>query len=103
MAKKANFLKGAMVGALLGVAAALFLAPKTGKKLREDTKRMAADFYKYAAPRAKKIAKLGGEQYKVFLENSLKAYASAKKLSTKEVAALAKEVHKSWRHIKKYF
>lgn len=103
MAKKTNFLKGALVGALLGVAAGLFLAPKTGKKLREDTKRMAADFYRYAAPRAKKIAKFGGKQYKIFLENSLKAYASAKKLSDAELASLTKEVHKSWRHIKRYF
>jgi gas vesicle protein len=39
-----NFLAGLGVGALIGAAAALMMAPKTGSETRDDLKAMSDDF-----------------------------------------------------------
>ncbi|MDR0300011.1 MAG: YtxH domain-containing protein [Streptococcaceae bacterium] len=44
MAKKSGFLGGAILGAAIGVAAALFAAPKKGTELRKDALEKYHDF-----------------------------------------------------------
>ena len=39
-----SFLLGALVGGVIGAAAALFLAPKTGKEMREDLGQQANEW-----------------------------------------------------------
>lgn len=98
-----KILEGVLAGAALGVAAGMLLAPKPGKKLRKDIHDMAADIYKRAAPKLKKMKKLGEAEYKAFMDSAAKTYGKAKKLSEKEIAALRKEARGSWKHLSKHF
>lgn len=98
-----KIVEGVLAGAALGVAAGMLLAPKAGEKIRKDIKNMAADVYKTAAPKLKKMKKIGEAEYKAFMSNAAKTYGKAKKLSEKEIAALSKEAQDSWKHLRKHF
>ncbi len=97
-----KLLEGALVGAVLGVAAGLLLAPKSGKKLRGDIKKLSGDFYRYIAPQVKKMKKMGEAQFNELVTKGAKNYAKAKKLSLAEQKMLATEAKRSWKHIKKH-
>ncbi len=102
VSKKEKLLEGALVGAVLGVAAGMLLAPESGKKLREDIKKLPGDFYRYMAPRVKKLKKASEKQYDAFVSEGVKNYVKAKKLSASEEKMLKNEVKRSWTHIKKH-
>ena len=57
MGNKKKIMGGALIGAVLGIAAGMLMAPKKGKELRKDVKKISADFYKSIAPKLKKIKK----------------------------------------------
>ena len=97
-----KFLGGALIGSVLGVAAALLLAPESGKEMQQDIKKRAGEFYKYLAPKAKKLKKMGEQEYRDFLAQATESYAKSKKLSLEEKDALIKEVKHSWKHLKKH-
>ena len=97
-----KLLGGALVGAALGVAAGLLLAPESGKKLRGDLKRRSAEFYTYLSPRIKKMKKIGEKEYGQFVKNATKSYSKAKRLSSAEAKALAAEAQKTWKHLQKH-
>lgn len=54
-----DFLIGALIGGMVGAATALFLAPKSGKELREDI-NVQTDFLKERASDWKDIARVKG-------------------------------------------
>ncbi|MDO8516232.1 MAG: YtxH domain-containing protein [bacterium] len=95
-------LEGALIGAVLGVAAGLLLAPSSGKKLRKDIKNRTADFYRYLAPQVKKLKRVSEAQYHAFVAQGVKNFAKAKKLSLAEEKMLAAEAKRSWGHFKKH-
>lgn len=97
-----KLLEGALVGAVLGVVAGLLITSEPGKKVGRDIKRLSGDFYNYLAPRVKKLKKVGEAQYGAFVDEGVKHYARAKKLSLVEQRVLAKEAKRSWGHIKKH-
>lgn len=97
-----KMLEGALVGAVLGVAAGLLITSEPGKKMRKDIKKLSGDFYNYLAPQVKKLKKVGEAQYGAFVDEGVKHYARAKRLSIEEQKILAKEAKKSWGHIKKH-
>lgn len=102
VSKKEKLLEGALVGAVLGVAAGMLLAPESGKKLREDIKKLPGDFYRYMAPRVKKLKKVGEKQYDAFVDEGVKNYVKAKKLSVSEEKMLKNETRRFWKNIKKH-
>ena len=67
-------IKSGLVGATLGVAAGIMLAPESGKKFRGDIKKKSAEFYAYLAPKLKKIKKVGEEEYDSFVQNAIKSF-----------------------------
>src|SRR3989338_4679063 len=97
-----KFLEGAAAGLALGVAATIFLSSKKGKELREDVKEKMADFYKYIAPKVKKMGKMGEKEYKEFMKNAVAHYSKAKKVSGDVAKEIMKETQKSWRHFSKH-
>jgi gas vesicle protein len=97
-----KFLKGAVAGLALGVAASIFLSSKKGKELREDVKDKMADFYKYIIPKVKKIEKMGEKEYKEFMKNAVGQYSKAKKISEDVAKELVKETQKSWHYFTKH-
>lgn len=106
-AKKGNggvLLEGALVGAALGVAAGLLLAPESGKKMRKDIKRLSGDFYQYLAPQVKKLKQVGETEYHALVAKGAEQYAKAKKLSLGDgtVKTLVAEAKRSWGHLRKH-
>lgn len=97
-----KLLEGALAGAVLGAAAGLLLAPESGKALRRDAKRKTAEFYKQLAPQLKRMKKMGEKEYQMAVKKTMANYGKAKRLSAKEVLALTKEAHASWKELKKY-
>ncbi len=100
--KGGKLLEGALVGAVLGVAAGMLLAPKSGKKMRKDIKEISGDFYRYITPQVKRMKRMGEAQYNALMAKGLKNYAKAKRLSSAEEKAIKMEAKRSWRHIKKH-
>ncbi len=100
MAKR--FLKGALIGAALGVAAGLMLAPEEGKKFQKDAKKKYAKFYAEVAPKLKKMREVGEKDFKIFIKQAAENYAKAKKMSEPERRTLGKEAQALWKHLSKH-
>ncbi|MHB0978347.1 MAG: YtxH domain-containing protein [Minisyncoccota bacterium] len=102
--KKNNTIKlieGGLIGAALGIAAGIILAPESGKKFRNDVKNKSAEFHAYLAPRFKKMKRVGEKEYDLLINKAAKSYTKTKSLSEKEGRALIAEAKKSWEYIKK--
>jgi len=102
--KKGNAVKmieGGIIGAALGIAAALVLAPKSGKKFRGDVSKKAAEFQAYLAPRFKKMKDIGEEEYNNLVQKSIKTFAKAKRLTAEEGQDLVNHAKKSWEDIER--
>ena len=99
---KGKLLGGALVGAALGVAAGLLLAPESGKKLRGEVKKKSAEFYAHLSPKLKKMKKVGEKEYGLFIKNAVKSYGKAKQLSSRQQKILVAEAQKTWKHLQKH-
>ena len=95
-------LGGALIGAALGVAAGMLLAPASGKKFRSDMGKRSAAFYAHLAPRLKKAKRMGEREYRVFVKEAARNYSKARRLSAHEERAIVAHAHKSWRHLKRH-
>lgn len=93
-----RFLEGAVAGIALGIAGAIFLNSKRGKKLKKGIQEVTADFYEYAAPKVKKLGKITEAEYKKFITHAAEQYAKAKKISKGVASKLIKEAEDSWDH-----
>lgn len=97
-----RILAGALVGAAIGVGAGLLLASGSGKKIGAGIKKMSGEFYRYVAPRLKKLKKIGEAEYHQLMIEGANDFSKAKKLSLAEGRALSLEAKRSWGHIKKH-
>jgi len=77
--KTTDFLKGVLIGGLIGAAAGILFAPKSGKETREDIARKTDEIIKKAK-----------EEYEVALEKSKNAYETAIR-KAKEIQSMARE------------
>lgn len=104
--KEGKFLKGTMVGMVLGVLASVLITSESGKKMRKemgrDMKKLSGDFYRYMTPQVKKFKRVGEAQYNTFVDENVKKYARIKKLSLSEEKRLVREAKRSWKHIQKH-
>jgi gas vesicle protein len=100
--KKVSFIEGALIGTALSIAAGLFLQSKKGKKLREDIKEKAAEFYAYLAPKLKNMKQLGEKEFSQFIETAAKDYAKVKKITSEELKVLITDAKSTWQHLKKH-
>lgn len=107
MAKnKGKLLEGALIGAVLGVAAGMFLASETGKKLEKkagkNIKKLSGEFYHYIASQAKKLKHVGQVEFNNLVQDGAKKFAKAKNLSLAEEKVLVAEAKRAWGNIKKH-
>lgn len=96
-------IEGALAGAVLGVAAGMFINSVKGKNIQKDVKQHVADFYKSVAPKVKKIKKMTEDEFKAFMEVAVVKYGKSKKMTEKEIQDLTKEVKMGWKHLSKHF
>ncbi|HPL62587.1 MAG: YtxH domain-containing protein [Syntrophales bacterium] len=91
MGREADFLKGVLVGGLIGAALGILFAPKSGKETREDIARKTEELVTKAK-----------EEYERNLEKSKKAYDNMMvhfKSIQSEVKRKAEEVHEKLDHL----
>jgi gas vesicle protein len=101
--KNFKFLQGAVIGAILGTAAGMFINSKKGKEMTEDIKDIMADFYKSVSPKIKKLGKLTEKEYKEFIKSAAEKYSKAKEISEDKAKELMDGAQKSWKHFYKHF
>ena len=97
-----KILTGTLVGAALGVVAGMLLSPKSGKEMRNDVSKLPADFYRYIAPKIKKMKQVSEAQYHSLVEKGVQQYATAKRLTLDEGKMLLLEAKRSWNHMKRH-
>jgi gas vesicle protein len=96
-----KLLEGALLGAVLGVVAGILLAKETEGKAPVDIKKLSGDFYRYIAPKIKRLKEISEEQYNIFIAQSVENFVKIKKLSLTEEKILTAEAKRSWKRIKK--
>jgi len=82
--KKIEFLKGLLIGGLIGAAAGILFAPKSGKETREDISRKTQELLVKAK-----------DEYEIALEKSKKAYEAAVEKMKDVQAAVKKKAHEA--------
>ncbi len=97
-----KFLRGAAAGLALGVGASIFLSTKKGKKFKKEIDGIVADFYKYTAPRLKKIGKMSQQEYEDFMEKAAVEYVKAKNISADNIDKIVKSAKNSWDYFSEY-
>ena len=85
-----SFLLGAIVGGVIGAAAALFLAPKTGKEMRDDFSTQAAQL-KEKGIEISAIAKDKATEYSSVAKDKAVEFSSIAKDKATEYTSTAKE------------
>lgn len=99
--KKVTIIAGAVIGAALGVAAGLLMPKNAGKKVQQEFKARSGEFYKFLAPRLKRLKHVGEREYKALVDQAAKSYAELKDISAKEMTDLAKSAKDSWGEMRK--
>lgn len=85
-----SFLVGAIVGGVIGAAAALFLAPKTGREMREDFSTQAVQL-KEKGIELSTIAKDKATEYSSVAKDKASEYGSVAKDKATEFSSIAKD------------
>ncbi len=85
-----SFLLGAVVGGVIGAAAALFLAPKSGKEMREDLSTQAVHL-KEKGIEISTVAKDKAEEYTAVAKDKAEEYATLAKDKAEEFTTVAKD------------
>lgn len=88
--------KKILAAAVLGVIAGMLLAPKAGKELRKDLKKIAQKMEKEVIKRAGKTRRLTKKKYDEIVEAVANSYAKAKKIREKDVKAVVRDLKKIW-------
>lgn len=89
-------LKGAALGALVASAAALLLAPKSGKKTRADLNKLLDTVSKDLQKKAKKMQNLSQSQYEELFLHSLAQAARKKEEIVDVLSDVATVLKKGW-------
>lgn len=98
-----KILEGALAGAVLGVAAGMFINSTKGKEIQKDIKHKTAEFYKSVAPKVKKMKQMTEVEFKAFMKEAVAKYGKAKKMTEVEINELIKETQQGWKHIARHF
>ncbi len=75
------FLKGATFGAVLASVATLFLAPKSGKKTREEVTKIVTGVSEKLSKELEQTAGISKAKYADIVKKSLNEYAKGKNLA----------------------
>lgn len=93
-------LKGAAVGALIASAAALLLAPQSGKKSRTELQKLMDTASKDIQKKMKKVKTMTKEEYEHFFLKSLADATQKKQEAAAVIEDVSAIVKKGWEDIK---
>lgn len=96
-----HFLKGAAIGALLASVATILLAPKSGKRVQKDVKKLVETLTKQMGD----VSLLTRDTYRDMAGRVIKEYAKGKKFTKEYVKQMSDLLSDTWadvsREIKK--
>lgn len=95
-----GFLKGATIGAIIGAAAALLLAPKSGKEMRDDVKKMAQDLSKMISEKVSMMKEVSQESYERIVDEVVADYKKGKQVAEEEWDKVRSELKSKWGEVK---
>ncbi len=99
---KKDFFKGALLGALIGTAAALLTTKKTGAERRAELKKMSSDLFAKILKEVEKMKVMSKEKYDEVVEKAVKEYGKKKNLAEAKVKEVAAELKGKWSEIQKH-
>ncbi len=98
---KKGFLKGAAIGALIASVATLFLAPKSGKKVRADVVKLVDGLTKRIVKEVENASDMSQEAYEKLVKKSVTEYAKNKKLASGYIAEVSDMLMDRWDDVRK--
>ncbi|MFA5128414.1 MAG: YtxH domain-containing protein [Patescibacteria group bacterium] len=98
---KNTFMKGALLGALIGTAVALFTTKKTGKQRQEEFKKAHPELSAKILEAVGKMKVMSKEKYDEIVEKAVMEYGKRKNLAKTQVAAVIKDLKAKWSDVKK--
>lgn len=98
---KSGFLKGAAIGAIIASVATLFLAPKSGKKVRTDVTKLVNTLSKRIIAQAKTLNTMSQSTYEELVARSVADYAKGKKLTKSYMGEVSGILNSRWKEVQK--
>ena len=90
---------GLAAGAILGLAAGLFMQSKKGKALTKDAQKQAMDLQKQVMKKLKEGQDLTKDKYEEAVDHVLDYYTKSRQLAKKEVPEARKFLMSRWKGI----
>lgn len=87
---------GVVVGAISGIIAGVLLAPKKGKEIRKDFKRISEKIGKDVAEKAGEVGKLTEEKYSDIVKEASVFYKKAKKIKDEDLKEIVDNIKDRW-------
>ncbi len=92
---------GVAIGAIIGVAAGLFVQSKKGKEMMKDVEKKAMALQGKLMKELKNAENLTKEKYEVLVDKVTDYYVTSKDITKKEVPEVKKYLMKKWKLIEK--
>ncbi len=99
---KKEFFKGALLGALIGTAAALLTTKKTGAERRAELKKMSSDLFAKILKEVEKMKTLSKEKYEEVVEKAVREYGKRRNMAKAQINAVAEDLKGKWADVKKH-
>lgn len=99
--KSSHFGAGLLAGALVGMAAGLFVQSKKGKALRKDIQKKGLQFQGKLMKELKNAKDLSKEKYEEIVDKMLAYYEQTKDIAKSEVPEVRKFLMKNWTEVSK--
>lgn len=90
---------GLAAGAILGLAAGLFMQSRKGKELTKDAQKKAAELQKQVMKKLKEGQELTKDKYEEVVDHVIAYYTKSKQLAAKEVPQARKFLMSRWKGI----
>jgi len=99
---KNGFLKGALIGALIGTAAALLTTKKTGKERQTELKQMHPELFAAILKEVEKMKVMSRAKYDEVVEMAVKKYGKNKKMAEGQIKEAVANLKSKWTEIQKH-
>ena len=99
--KPSHYGAALIAGALVGMAAGLFVQSKNGKLLRKDLQKKGADVQKRLMKELKNVKELTADKYEEIVDKMLAYYEQTKEVAKNEVPEVRKFLMKNWKEVNK--
>jgi gas vesicle protein len=99
---KKEFFKGALLGALIGTAAALLTTKKTGAQRRAELKKMSSDLFAKILKEVEKMKVVSKEKYEAVVEKAVREYGKKRNMAKTQINAVVEDLKGKWTDVKKH-